>query len=252
MRSETTSEGRTVPSVVERADAQREVAAEIAALVRARPAAVLGLATGGTMVGVYAELVRLHRARELDFARVTTFNLDEYVGLPAGDPRSFSAFMQEHLFAHVNLAPERTHLPDVRPPGGDIAAACVRYEAAIRAAGGIDLQLLGLGRNAHVAFNEPGAPADSRTRVVELAASTRQAAAEHCGGLERTPRSALTLGIATIREARRLRVLAFGAVKADAARAALQGPVGPDVPGSLLRGHADLRVWLDPAAARGL
>jgi glucosamine-6-phosphate deaminase len=238
--------------VTGRAQAESALAAEIAELVEAKPEAVLGLATGGSMVGVYRCLVELHRGGGLDLSRVTTFNLDEYLGLSAGDPRSFRAYMEQHLFRHVNLDPARIHVPEPNLARADMTGYCAGWERAIEQAGGLDLQLLGLGRNGHIAFNEPGSDRDSRTRRVDLAPRTREDAADTFGGLERVPRAAITAGVATIASATRLRVLAFGAHKAQALAAVLAGPVGPQVPGSFLRGHPDLRFWVDEAAAAGL
>jgi glucosamine-6-phosphate deaminase len=227
----------------------RALAREIADLVRAKPAAVLGLPTGSTPVPLYEELGRLHREQGLSFARATSFNLDEYLDLPAGDPRSFRAWMQEQLFARVDFGPQHTHVPRGE---GDPELEARRYAAALAAAGGIDLQLLGIGRNGHIGFNEPGSARDSRTRVVLLAPETRADAAAAFGGEARVPARAITLGVADILEARAIRVLAFGKGKAGIVRRMLEGEVGPDCPASFLRGHADLRLLLDADAASGL
>jgi glucosamine-6-phosphate deaminase len=232
------------------AAASAAVAREIADLIRAKAArgqrAVLGLATGSTPVGVYAELVRLHQEEGLSFASVTSFNLDEYWPMAPDDPRSFHAVMRRQLFAYVDLAPGRTHLLDGSLPLERLPAACAEYERAIVAAGGLDLVLLGMGGNGHVAFNEPGSPADARTRLAVLDESTRSAA----GGM--LPEHALTLGLGTILEARALVLLAFGEHKADIVRRALTGPADASVPASLLQRHADVHVLLDPAAASAL
>ncbi len=235
-----------------REEAARAVAAEIATLVRARPDAVLGLATGRSPIAVYAELLRLHHEEGLDFGRVVTFNLDEYRGLAPDDPRSFRAFMRARLFEPAGFDPARTHVPDGAVPDAELESACAAYERAIAGAGGLDLQILGIGRNGHVGFDEPGSPADSRTRSVALAPETRADAAGAFGSLDAVPRAAITMGIATILSARRIRVLAFGATKADAVCAALTGPVGPDVPASFLRRHRDVRFFVDEAAAARL
>ncbi|QDU70040.1 glucosamine-6-phosphate deaminase [Engelhardtia mirabilis] len=231
-------------------DAFRDLAREIADLVddrtRSGGRAVLGLATGRTMVGLYRELARLHREEGLSFGRVVTFNLDEYCGLAPDHPERMAAAMDRELFDHLDQPPEQRHFPDVGE--GDLERRCDAYERAIRAAGGLDLQLLGVGRNGHVAFNEPGSSADSRTRRVHLAPATRADAAATFGGLEAVPSAALTVGIATVKEARALRVLAFGAAKAAAVARLVAGPAGDDCPVSLLRGHGDLRLWADDAA----
>ena len=206
--------------VPDRASAERAVANEICELVARKPHAVLGLATGGTMVGVYAELVRRHQAGGLDLSRVTTFNLDEYVGVDLRAPQSFHSYITEHLLRHVNVAPGRAYLMDPEAFRADMDAACARWEEAIKEAGGLDLQLLGLGRNGHIAFNEPGASLSTRTRQVNLDIVTREDAAASFGGFAHTPRAAVTMGVATILAARRLRVLAFGAHKSPILRRA--------------------------------
>ena len=236
--------------VEDRAEAERAVALEIAELVGARPEAVLGLATGTTPVGVYRDLRALVASGELDLSRAHTFNLDEYLGLERGDPRSFRARMDAELFDAARIA--RADLPDCACAPADEAREAARYERAIAAAGGIDLQILGIGRNGHVGFNEPGSARSTRTRAVELAPETRADAAAAFGGLERVPRRAITIGIATILDARRLRVLAFGAAKSAIVARALRGPIGPEVPASFLREHDDVVFWLDRDAAREL
>jgi glucosamine-6-phosphate deaminase len=222
------------------------VAATLTAARAAGRAAVLGLATGRTMTAVHAELVRLHREQRLSFRDVTTFNVDEFWPLPPDDPRSFHDVMRRELFAHVDLDPARTHVPDGGLPAERLPAACADYERAIRAAGGLDLVLLGLGTNGHLAFNEPGAPADSRTRLVTLAESTCAAA----GG--DVPRHAVSLGLGTLLEARAIVLLAFGRAKAAVVARALQGPLSDALPASALQRHADVHVLLDPDAAADL
>jgi glucosamine-6-phosphate deaminase len=222
-------------------------ARHVASRVNARPGVVLGLATGSTPVGMYAELIELHRREGLDFSRVTTFNLDEYCGLDADDPRSYDRFMWEHLFAHVNLERTRTHVP--YGAARDPEAECIRYEEMIRAAGGIDLQVLGIGMNGHIGFNEPGSASNSRTLVVRLAEQTVQvnrAKAE----AEELPAFALSMGMGTIMDAREIMLLANGDAKADIIRQAIQGPVTPDVPASILQRHPDVTVFLDKPAAK--
>lgn len=241
--------GSSPPTFVfdDRAAAARVLADEIEAIVRSAPAPVLGLATGSTPIGTYQELVRRHRETGLSFARTTAFNLDEFAGLAPGHPHSFRAWIRENLGAHVDLQPDRMRFPDVH--ARDLVAAARAYEDEIRASGGIDLQLLGIGRNGHVGFNEPGAELDSRTREVELHAWTREDAAQQFGGLEHVPQRALTMGVATILDARRLRVLAFGARKAAIVRDTLQAPRDASVPSTWLRGHRDVRLYVDREAA---
>lgn len=204
----------------------------------------LGLATGSTPRPLYAEWIRRHRDQALSFGDVTTFNLDEYEGLGADHPQSYHRFMKEHLFDETDIDPRRTHLPPGRYPATDAERVAAGYEKSIREAGGIDWQLLGIGRSGHIGFNEPGSPATSRTRRVRLAAQTREDAAADFGGLERVPTHALTMGIATILEARRIVLLGWGEEKAELVRRALTGPVGPEFPASYLQHHRNLRVVL--------
>jgi glucosamine-6-phosphate deaminase len=227
--------------------ASRQVAEILARAIRAKPSIVLGLATGATPVDAYHELVHLHRQQGLDFSQLTSFNLDEYVGLPPDHPQSFRCFMQQHLFDHVNIQPARTHLPDGM--AADLDCHTRDYEARIRAAGGIDLQLLGIGSNGHIAFNEPGSAADSRTRLVQLTEETIQANARFFASADQVPRLAITMGIGTILEARRIVLMATGPGKAEPVRRALEGPCDASHPASLLQRHRDLTVVLDEAAA---
>jgi len=227
----------------------RALAREIAALLHAKPGAVLGLPTGNTPEPLYRELVRLHREERLSFARTRSFNLDEYLGLPAGDPHSFRVRMQQQLFAETDFAPQNVHIPH---SDADAEPEVRRYAGSLAAAGGIDLQVLGIGRNGHIGFNEPGSARESRTRVVALAPETRAGAAPSFGGLAHVPERAITLGVADILEARTIRVLAFGKAKAEIVQRMLEGPIGPACPASFLRGHGDLRLLLDAEAAGGL
>ena len=222
----------------------------VAALLAARSAAVLALPVGATPRAVYAELRARHRTGGLSFARATAFSLDEYVGVTRDDPRSFHHTLRDQLYDHVDLAAARTHAPD--GAAADLDAAAVTYDQAIADAGGLDLALLGIGSNGHIAFNEPGSPFASRTRVVALAPDTRAGAAAGFGGVEAVPTHALTMGVATILAARRCVLLAHGAGKAAIVARALEGPIGPDVPASALRLHADATVILDAAAASRL
>jgi glucosamine-6-phosphate deaminase len=239
--------------VADPALAYRAVTDEVARLIERRQArgdrAVLGLATGSTMGPLYAEWVRLRREQGLSFGRVVTFNLDEYRGLAGDHPQSFRAAMQRTLFDHVDLPPEQIGFLDGTVAGPDLERHCAEYERRIRAAGGLDLQLLGLGTNGHIAFNEPGSPPDSRTRRVQLAAATRRANARDFPDPEAVPTAALTMGLGTILEAKRLRLLAFGPAKGEAVRRwlALDGP-DPDFPAGFISGHPDLEVWVDQAA----
>jgi glucosamine-6-phosphate deaminase len=238
------------------ADACRTLAAELVELVTAinasgRPA-VLGLATGRTPLPFYTELIRLHRAGELSFAKVITFNLDEYLGLPAAHPESYHSFMRRELFDHVDIPAENVHIPDGMVAPENLAAHCAAYEDAIRTAGGIDFQLLGIGRTGHIGFNEPGSPRDSRTREIELAPITRQDAAPSFGGLDQVPTHAISMGCGTILEARKIALLAWGSGKAAIVKEALTGPISDRVSASFLQEHGDATFYLDAEAGSAL
>ncbi len=220
----------------------------IAALVHDKPNAVLGLATGSTPLGVYDRLARRHAGDGLDFSQVTCFNLDEYYPMDANSPHSYHHFMQENLFSRINCP--RWFVPDGQPRGeAEIAHACRDYEARIAASGGIDLQLLGIGRSGHIGFNEPGSPPDSRTRLVTLHAMTRQDAADSFGGLGNVPRQAVSMGIGTILDAREIVMMASGAAKASIVQSAWTEDVADHVPASWVRLHPNARLCLDTDAA---
>jgi glucosamine-6-phosphate deaminase len=237
-------------------EAAHAVARDIAALIRTRQAAkrtaVLGLATGSTPLGLYAELVRMHREEGLSFANVVTFNLDEYYPIQPSNPRSYRHFMQAHLFDHVDIVPANTHVPDGTVAMSGVDAHCREYEERIQAAGGIDFQILGIGRTGHIGFNEPGSQRRSRTRMVTLDSLTRRDAAGDFGGEENTPRHALTMGVRTILEARRVVLLAWGQHKAEIVRAAVEGPVTPQITASFLQEHDQVHFVVDAAAAGAL
>jgi glucosamine-6-phosphate deaminase len=225
-------------------------AAEIvAARIRAKPAAVLLLPTGTTPLGMYCRLAELHAEEGLSFARATFFNLDEYLGLAPDHPASYHVYMEENFYGLVDADPSRVHVPDGSAP--DPEAECERYEAAIREARGVDLAVLGIGRNGHIGFNEPGAPFGSRTRVVRLAESTRRVNAADFEG-NRAPERAITVGMATVFEAREVLLLASGANKAGAVAAAVEGEVSESVPASMLREHPNATFLLDREAASSL
>ncbi len=221
----------------------------VAALVRRQPACVLGLATGETPLATYAELVRMHREEALSFATVTTFNLDEYVGVDPAHPASYHRYMAEQFFDHVDIDSAHAHLPDGMAQ--DLERACTDYEAAITAAGGIDLQLLGIGEDGHIGFNEPASSLGSRTRIKTLAELTRARQQGHFAPRE-PPLHVLTMGVATILQARRCLLLACGQHKAAAVAKAVEGPLTAMVPASALQLHAVTTVLLDEAAASGL
>ena len=223
----------------------------IAQLVRRKPDCVLGLATGSTPLGTYRELIRMHRENGLDFSRVTTFNLDEYVGLAEEHPQSYRSFMSEHFFKHINIDAVRTHVPDGM--AADIPAECTRYEADIKAAGGIDLQLLGIGTDGHIGFNEPSSSLASRTRIKTLTERTRADNARFFdNALANVPRHCITMGVGTIMASREVLMLAFGANKADAVAAAVEGPVTAMNPASVLQMHPVAKCITDEDAASEL
>jgi glucosamine-6-phosphate deaminase len=212
---------------------------------------VLGLPTGRTPIPLYREIVRLHRAGRADFSRAVTFNLDEFLGLPRSDPHSYRAFMQRHLFDHVNLPRRSIHFLDGN--ASDVARECLRYERAIDRAGGIDLQILGLGANGHIGFNEPARALAAHTHAARLRVATRRANAVLFGGrLAAVPHEALSMGMATILHARRIVMLATGASKARCVARMIEGPVTPRVPASFLQLHRHAEVWLDRGAAGAL
>ena len=231
-------------------EVSREAARIFARQLREKPASVLGLATGSTPLGLYRELVAMHENGALDFSRVTTFNLDEYVGLAPDHPQSYAAFMREHLFEKINARAEAIHLPSGLAT--DIAAHCADYENAITQAGGIDLQLLGLGSDGHIGFNEPSSSLRSRTRLKTLTPRTIADNARFFSSPEEVPRHVVTMGIGTIMEARRIVVLALGEKKADAVAAMAEGPVTADVPASALQFHEHCHIIVDEAAASKL
>jgi glucosamine-6-phosphate deaminase len=215
------------------------------------PDLVLGLPTGRTPIPLYRELVRLHGAGRADFSGATTFNLDEFLGLDPRDPRSYRAFMQTHLFDHVNLPPRRIQF--LNGAARDVDRECRRYERAIDRAGGIDLQILGLGMNGHIGFNEPARALAARTHRTRLTAATRRANASFFDNrLGAVPREALSMGMATILHARRIVLLATGAAKARCVARMIEGPVTPRLPASFLQLHRKAEIWLDRAAAGNL
>jgi glucosamine-6-phosphate deaminase len=237
-------------------DVGRLVAQRIAQIIRERRAAskstVLGLATGSTPIGVYRELVRMHQQEGLSFADVITFNLDEYYPMDPRSVHSYHRFMWENLFAQLDLPPANVHIPRGDAPREEIEAECRRYEAAIRAAGGIDLQILGIGRTGHIGFNEPGSGAESRTRVVTLDLVTRKDTAADFFGEENVPREAVTMGVNTIFEAREILILATGEHKADIVRRAVEGEVDHEVAATFLQRHGNTTFFVDHAAAAAL
>ena len=221
----------------------------VARLVRGKPDAVLGLPTGNTPRATYDELGRLHREEGLSFARAGAFGLDEYVGIAPDHPGAFRRTLQETFYSQIDFLPGRIHSPDGQ--AADLPAACARYEAEIAAAGGLDLIVLGLGTDGHIAFNEPTSSFGSRTRIKTLADETR-AANQAAFGAEPVPHHAITVGIATILEARRCLLLAFGSAKAAAVAQMVEGPLTALVPASALQLHPHATILVDAAAATGL
>jgi len=222
----------------------------VADTIREQPDCVLGLATGSTPVMLYKELARMHLEEGLDFSRVTTFNLDEYVGLPADHPSSYHSFMRENFFDHVNIPDHRIHIPDGMAP--EIPSYCKQYEGEIKATGGIDLQILGIGTDGHIGFNEPTSSLASRTRIKTLTEQTRKDNARFFDREEEVPHHVLTMGIGTIMESRMCVLLAFGGNKAEAVALSVEGPVTSMVPASILQMHPCAKVIVDEAAAVGL
>ncbi len=215
-------------------------------------ATVLGLATGSTPLGIYRELIRRHREEGLDFSRVVTFNLDEYYPMDPASIHSYTRYMWENLFAHINIEPGNVHLPRGDIPEEEVEEFCRGYEETIAAAGGIDFQILGIGRTGHIGFNEPGSGRDSRTRLIYLDTVTRRDTASDFFGEDNVPLKALTMGVATILEAREIALIALGEHKAAVIRRAVEGPVDPEVAASYLQEHPRATVYLDPPTAAEL
>lgn len=234
-------------------EACREVANEIGALIRKKDKAgettVLGLATGSTPVGVYQELIRLHKEEGLSFGNVITFNLDEYFPIEPEHRESYYRFMQEQLFQHIDIPPENIHIPQGNVARHETFESCRRYEQKMQKAGGIDIQILGIGRTGHIGFNEPGSTRDSRTRLITLDRLTRRDAARDFLGESNVPRHAITMGVGTIMEARKVILMAWGEGKARIIARAVEGPVSDSVPATFLQEHSDTRFYIDDAAS---
>jgi glucosamine-6-phosphate deaminase len=229
------------------AEAATEIATRVVArLLREKPNAVLGLATGSTPLLLYRALVRM----KLDWRKVATFNLDEYLGLPSEHEQSYHSFMWENLFRHVNISKKNVHIPDGM--ARDVPGFCARYEKQIRAAGGIDLQVLGIGTDGHIGFNEPTSSLASRTRIKTLTRQTLKDNARFFGSANKVPHHAITMGLGTIMEARQCLLLAFGPKKARAIAAAVEGPITSLSPASILQMHPNVKVCVDNAAAAKL
>ena len=215
-----------------------------------KPNLVLGLATGSTPLGTYQELIQMHKESILDFSRIITFNLDEYLGLSANHSQSYHYYMKKNLFGEININPENIHIPD--GTAKDVKALCRDYEKAIQEAGGIDLQILGIGSDGHIGFNEPGTSLDSRTHVAKLAESTIRDNSRFFEKKEDVPESAITMGVQTIFEAKKIILLASGENKATAVAKALEGPITSQITASILQRHPNIIVILDEKAASKL
>lgn len=227
-------------------DLSRKAANIISAQIILKPECVLGLATGSSPAGTYRQLTEWYRKGDLDFSEVRTVNLDEYCGLGPDDPQSYARFMQEHLFGQVNIRPEHTHIPDGLNP--DAGLECARYEKLIEELGGIDLQLLGIGPNGHIGFNEPGAAFERLTHCATLSRATIEANRRFFQSAAAVPRRAYTMGIQSIMHARRIVLIASGAAKAEAVCRAFSGPVTPEVPASVLQLHRNVTLVADQEA----
>ena len=228
----------------------KAAADEFEAVIHAKPACVLGLATGSTPLPLYRELIARERAGKLDFSRVRSVNLDEYKGLAPDHPQSYRHFMQENLFDHISIKPENTYVPDGLAT--DVPAMCQAYEHRIEDLGGVDIQLLGLGHDGHIGFNESCDHFPVMTHEVQLTDMTREANKRFFASLDEVPTSAITMGIGTVMAARRILLIATGADKAEILQKVFFGPVKPEVPGSILQFHADVTVICDEAAAARL
>lgn len=232
------------------ADMSRTAAHEVANILNAKPNAVLGMPTGTTPLGLYQELARMHKRGEVDFSQVTTFNLDEYVGLPINHPQSYHHFMHENFFKHVNIPPQNIHIPSGTT--NNYRAFCDWYEARIKQCGGIDLQILGIGTDGHIGFNEPTSSLQSRTRLKTLAESTIIDNSRFFQNRDQVPIYAITMGVGTILSARQIMLLASGKNKAAAIAGAVEGPVTAMNTASALQMHPSTKVYLDEDAASEL
>ncbi|MCK8452762.1 glucosamine-6-phosphate deaminase [Bacillus safensis] len=224
----------------------KEAAAVISRTIAAKPDAVLGLATGGTPIETYKELIQLHQANQLSFKQTKTINLDEYAGLNPEHENSYMTYMKRHLFDHIDLPQDQYFLPNGN--AAHLEKECLRYDQLIEAVGGIDLQLLGIGQNGHIGFNEPGTPFNSKTHVVQLDENTRQANARYFSSIDEVPTHAITMGIASILSSKKILLLASGKSKAKVIQYLEQAEIHPDFPASALKLHEDVTVLIDREA----
>jgi glucosamine-6-phosphate deaminase len=224
----------------------KHAAAKIISKLNADPRLNLGLATGSTPTGLYKNLIDDHKKNKTSYKQVNTFNLDEYIGISKKDPHSYHYFMCENLFNHIDIPLEQTHIPD--GTASDLEEECRRYEQFIKEHGGIDLQILGIGQNGHIGFNEPGTSFDSRTHIIQLADSTRKANSRFFDSLEDVPTQAITMGIASIMESKEIYLLVSGAGKAEALARLMNGEISEDFPASVLKKHPNVTIFADQEA----
>lgn len=218
-----------------------------AAQITLKPESVLGLATGSTPVGMYNELVEMYKEGRVDFSKVRTVNLDEYAGLDSSNDQSYRYFMNHNLFDHINIDKDNTNVPN--GVAADLQAECERYEQVVADMGGVDIQLLGIGNNGHIAFNEPCEEFPEKTHIVDLTQNTIEANARFFSSMDEVPKKALTMGIGTIMKAKKIVLLANGAKKAQTIYDTVYGPITPKVPASILRLHPDVTIFADEEAA---
>ena len=225
----------------------QQAAEEIISRIKKNPSLNLGLATGSTPTGLYKELIKDHKENNTSYKEINTFNLDEYIGIPKKDRNSYHYFMCENLFEHIDIPLEQTHIPD--GTAKDLDEECRRYEQFIYEHGRIDLQILGIGQNGHIGFNEPGTPFDSRTHIIDLAESTRKANSRFFDSLEDVPKQAITMGIASIMNSKEIFLLVSGASKAEALARLMTGDVSEQFPASALKRHDNVTIFADKDAA---
>lgn len=224
----------------------QQAAAQIISKIKENPKLKLGLATGSTPTGVYKELIQDHEENKTSYNQINTFNLDEYIGISKKDPNSYHYFMCENLFDHIDIPFEQTHIPN--GTAKDLEEECWRYEQFIQEHGGIDLQILGIGQNGHIGFNEPGTSFDSRTHIINLAESTRMANSRFFESIEDVPTQAITMGIASIMESKEIFLLVSGASKAEALARLMNGEVSEQFPASVLKNHPNVTIFADKEA----
>lgn len=227
-----------------------EAAKQVSSLIKIKPDAVIGFATGSSPLGLYQELVRMHKEEGLDFSKVISFNLDEYIGLPPSHPESYHYFMWQNLFKYININPSNVHIPMGMVE--NVEMFCNWYEEKIISFGGIDLQILGIGSNGHIAFNEPGSSLGSRTRIKTLGEKTRLDNSRFFNNLDQVPKYAITMGVGTILESKRLLLLANGLNKAEAIKATVEGPITAMIPATIVQLHRYTTIIVDKDAASKL